>query len=261
MLYNELDMLEYRLRTLDPVVDIFVLVEARQTQAGNPKQLYYEKNRDRYAAYAHKIVHKAVDLPCKTQVAAYSANQWVNENQQRNEITTAVLSLQLNPDDLVMVSDLDEIPDPVTIAALKKDPSSVIEKGAVALEQDLYYYNIETLFSTTPWAMAKLSTANFFEKVGSAQHFRHISCPSIPRGGWHLSYFGSPSFIRNKIKQCGHQELNLDEYTDLDKILERMHAGTSVAHIGHKLIKVPRETNRYLPPDIGWLEHALALSP
>jgi len=231
--------------------------KARQTHAGNPKRLYYEENRERYAAYAHKIVHKIVDLPCKTQVTAHSADQWVNENQHRNEITPAALSLQLNPDDLVLVSDLDELPDPVTIAALKKDPSPVVEKGIVALEQALYYYNIEMLYPA-PWVLSKLSTVKYFENSGSAQHIRHISCSTIPRGGWHLSYFGSPSFIRNKLQQFGHQELNTDAFTDLDKITERINTHMSVVDIGRKLTKMPREMNTYLPPDIDWLELALA---
>jgi hypothetical protein len=182
--YNELDMLEYRLRTLDDVVDLFVLVEARQTHAGNPKSLYYEHNKARFERWAHKIVHKIVDLPCKEQTTR--ANQWVNENQHRHEITHAVRELHLRADDLVMVSDLDEIPDPVTIATLKES-SLVKEKKVVAFEQVLYYYNIETLVSSEPWKCAKISTAHDFDIIGSAQHLRHIGCESIPKGGWHLS--------------------------------------------------------------------------
>jgi len=256
--YNELDMLEYRLRTLEPVVDIFVLVEALQTHAGNPKILYYDENKARFAPWAHKIVHKIVDLPCKEQTTR--ANQWVNENQHRHEITRAVRELQphLRADDLVMVSDLDEIPDPATIATLKADPSLVKEKGIIAFEQVLYYYNIETLASAEPWTCARISTASAFESIGSAQELRHIGCPSIPKGGWHLSYFGSPAFIRNKIQQFGHQELNSVDYTDERKIAERVAAGMSVVQLGSNLTHIPRASNNYLPPNIEWLESALA---
>jgi len=41
--FNELDLLEIRLKTLDKVVDYFVLVEADKTHRGKKKPLYYEK--------------------------------------------------------------------------------------------------------------------------------------------------------------------------------------------------------------------------
>ena len=44
LFYNELEMLEYRLETLYPVVDKFVIVEATRTFRGNPKPLLFSNN-------------------------------------------------------------------------------------------------------------------------------------------------------------------------------------------------------------------------
>ena len=38
--FNELDLLEIRLNTLDKVVDKFILAESTLTHTGNPKPLY-----------------------------------------------------------------------------------------------------------------------------------------------------------------------------------------------------------------------------
>ena len=46
--YNELDLLEIRLKTLDSVVDHFVLVEATKTHRGKDKPLYFEENKERF---------------------------------------------------------------------------------------------------------------------------------------------------------------------------------------------------------------------
>ena len=43
--YNELQMLEYRLSLLYPIIDYFILVEANKTQVGNDKRLYYNENK------------------------------------------------------------------------------------------------------------------------------------------------------------------------------------------------------------------------
>jgi len=54
--YNELELLEYRLETLYPVVDKFVLVESTMTYRGYPKELIYEKNKNKFIKFSPKKV-------------------------------------------------------------------------------------------------------------------------------------------------------------------------------------------------------------
>lgn len=62
--FNELDLLEIRLNTLDKVVDKFILFESTLTHTGNPKPLYYAENKDRFAKFSDRIVHIVVnDFP------------------------------------------------------------------------------------------------------------------------------------------------------------------------------------------------------
>ena len=77
MFYNELDVLELRLTLLDPHVDRFILVESEVTHAGQPKELIFEKNKERYAKWLPKIRHiVAKNMPT-------DENPWSREKYQR----------------------------------------------------------------------------------------------------------------------------------------------------------------------------------
>lgn len=104
--FNEFELLELRLKLLDPVVDYFVIVEANKTQRGIPKSFNFEKQKDNFSAYAEKIIYvKVTDLP------AYKGDRdWGIENYQRNCIARGLQNCK--PNDLIIISDLDEIPNP-----------------------------------------------------------------------------------------------------------------------------------------------------
>ena len=79
--YNELGMLKYRLETLSPVVDKFVLVESPRTFRGNPKKLYYQENKHLFEKYSDKIVH-VID----NNLVENPGNPWMNDAHQRNYV-------------------------------------------------------------------------------------------------------------------------------------------------------------------------------
>jgi beta-1,4-mannosyl-glycoprotein beta-1,4-N-acetylglucosaminyltransferase len=244
--YNELDLLTYRLNVLNSVVDYFILVEARQTHVGKEKELFYEKNKERYSEFKDKIIHIIVDLP-HIPVDVSKNEQWVNERFQRNSIKDGLNKLNLSNDDLIIISDLDEIADPLTLEKIK---STVISVDICSLEMQFYYYNLNTL-STNSWTSAKIISFKKFNELSiSCSDIRGQNCRSIPRGGWHLSYFGDSNFIKNKIENFAHQEFNNNNYTDMNKINQRLSSGQDI--YGRWYVpfnKIPISQNIYLPPD------------
>lgn len=102
--FNELDLLEIRLNVLNDIVDKFVLVEAAQTHTGKPKPLFYDENKERFASFRSKIIHIVLDQFPEGHDA------WWNENYQRNAIMQGLTAAK--PNDTVLISDLDEIPNP-----------------------------------------------------------------------------------------------------------------------------------------------------
>jgi hypothetical protein len=100
--FNELELLEVRLHELDGLVDKFVLVEATKTFPGHPKPLHFADNRERFSAFADKIIHVVVeDMPGGDG----PRDHWVRDRFQRNAIGRGLLNCQ--PDDVIMVSDMD----------------------------------------------------------------------------------------------------------------------------------------------------------
>jgi beta-1,4-mannosyl-glycoprotein beta-1,4-N-acetylglucosaminyltransferase len=111
--YNELDLLELRLNELNDVVDYFVIVESTRTQTGYIKELYFDKYKDRFSKFHSKIIHIIVNgLPNTKYI-----NAWILENFQRNQIIRGLTFA--NNEDVILISDVDEIPNPKDIPLIK----------------------------------------------------------------------------------------------------------------------------------------------
>ena len=102
LFFNELDLLEIRLNVLNDVVDKFVLVESTQTFNAQPKPLYFEENKERFAKFSDKIIHIVCDEDFTNE-----PNPWVIEHKQRLHIARGWKDCQ--DDDVIMISDADEI--------------------------------------------------------------------------------------------------------------------------------------------------------
>ena len=64
LFFNELDLLDLRLNTLNDVVDYFVLVESSITHQGESKPFIFEENKQKYQKFLEKIIHiKVTNTP------------------------------------------------------------------------------------------------------------------------------------------------------------------------------------------------------
>ena len=245
MFYNELDLLNYALNVLDPVIDYFIIVESIHTHMGHIKQLYYQENKHLFKQFHDKIIHIIVtDFPYPNPNVA-NREQWHNENFQRNAIHRGLQQLSLNDNDLIIIADLDEIPDPRTIISIKTMPPISFN----AFNMDMYYYNLCVKIHHN-WTLTKiLSYKKYIEFRDSGISITDIrlmtGIPEIKMGGWHLSYFGDHNFIKNKIMEFTHQEYNNDHY--ISKIEENIKNGADLymRDVTFKYIKIC--DNTYLP--------------
>lgn len=190
MFFNELDVLETRLRKLSPHVDLFVLVESTVTHNQTTKTLYFEENKARYAEWLPKIRHVIVsDMPS-------DENPWSREKHQRHCILKGMEDV---PDDAwVMVSDADEIP------MLDKVSWSDI-KSAHTLHMYMFEYSLKYMFQGEPWFGTVITRAKEFRKLGP-NFFRdnRWRFPYTQFAGWHLSSFGDARHVWNKIRTYAH---------------------------------------------------------
>jgi beta-1,4-mannosyl-glycoprotein beta-1,4-N-acetylglucosaminyltransferase len=261
--YNELDLLNYRLHILNEVVDYFVLVESTHTHSGKEKELIYQNNKEIFQPFHHKIIHVIVDdFPYKYPNINYdnksdNSDSWHNERFQRNCIVRGIHQLSLADDDIIIISDLDEIPDPNTLNKIKKNEINITLN---ALNMDFYYYNLNSK-KETMWNCCKILLYKYFNELIQKKitcsdiRLNHIYVNPIEyiinNGGWHLSYFGDAHFIKNKLENFAHQEFNNKEYTNIEKIEKRVTTGLDLFErsTGENLIMIPAKENLYLPAE------------
>ena len=235
--YNELNMLELRLEELHETVDLFVLVESTKTFAGKQKELLFNINRARFSKHLDKIIHVVVDdMP-------EDDNPWVLEHFQRNAIQRGIERIDLQDDDIIMITDLDEIPDSDTVSQFKNSGLT----QPVSLDMDLYYYNFTCKMGRT-WELPKAIPFGHYKTDLFPENWRHKSCHLVPRGGWHLSYFGTSDFICNKITSFSHQEYNNPAYNSKELIEDQMSKCEDPYRRDYvKISYVALEDNPYLP--------------
>lgn len=221
-LYNEFDLLRLRTRLLADHVHHTVVVEATQTHSGQPKELLLAQP-ECASLLRHPGLHRVVvDFP-------QGLDNWGREQYQREAIGRGLQELDAHPEDLVMVSDIDEIPHPRAIARA----ASLLEHAGdprplVVFEQRLFYFrlNYELVWSRKlPWLgtvaarMGDVRSVNGLRTTGRGARGRHArdfdagaQVSRLMQGGWHFSYLGGDDALDAKLSAYAHQEHNTTAY-------------------------------------------------
>jgi len=225
--YNELDLLEIRLSMLDPYVDKFVLIESDRTYTNIKKPLYYQENKKRYKKFHNKLIHVVVhDSP-------NVSHPWIIEHflmaAAARGLTTA------KGDDTILISNLDEIPNPQKILEYQKRPGKM-----KVFEQEFFYYYLNFRSTNRKWLGPKMLKYRDFLKYQDAYVIRHSpNDVVIHEGGWHFSYMGGIKKIREKMATGSHQEFNNDKYNTKEKILRAMLEKKDFLNHGDKFDIIP----------------------
>lgn len=208
--FNEVDLLLYRLEILHNIVDIFVLVESEYTFTGKKKESFFRNNIEKFSKFLDKIIYVNLqELPYLNPEININFNigeQWKNEFHQRDSIKLGLDSIELYDNDIIIISDVDEIINPIILNKIKNKEFNI---NLSSMKMDLYYYNLKCKF-IGKWTASKIFNYKTYKIINkSISDIRKINdLPELLDGGWHLSYFGDEDFIKNKIKNFSHQELN-----------------------------------------------------
>ena len=209
--YNEFDLLEVRLEELYPVVDKFILVESTHTHSGLPKPLYFEENCTRFEKYSDKIVHvvHSAEEVSSDENPIVNALSWINEKGQRMEIFNHIS--EYDHDDVIMISDLDEIPSRESVLLLNFQP---FQTFPIAFSQDFFYYDYTSFkgkwSGTKAFKKSQITDKSVIDNTRKALTPAQASAQgyNLIEAGWHLSYFFDLDGIETKIKSFAHQEFN-----------------------------------------------------
>jgi beta-1,4-mannosyl-glycoprotein beta-1,4-N-acetylglucosaminyltransferase len=193
MFYNELDVLELRLEVLSRYVDRFVLVESEVNHKGGPKELFFEKNKERYSKWLPKITHIIVTA----EESPKEEDPWCREKYQRECILRGVQDVP--NESIVMVSDVDEIPD------LRVVPFEKLPHALNSVHMWMFEYSLDYLFTGEPWFGTVITTADLFKRAGpNSLRDNRWKFPCIQWAGWHLSSFGDARHVANKHQTFAH---------------------------------------------------------
>lgn len=196
---EELDLLECRIRELESVSDlVHVVVEADVTHQDRPKPYYYAENASRFAEWDERIINiRASNLP----TLAENPDPWAREHAQREWIGVALE--HADPTDIVLQSDVDEIPTAVVARNVKPN-------GMIALEQRLYSMAVDWMHPD-PWRGTVAATVAALSKLGNKPFGYMRDCrniaPVIRSAGWHFSWLGGKEAQLRKLDAFCHPEI------------------------------------------------------
>ena len=234
-------LLNLRLNILNKYVDYFVIVEGNRTWQNNPKELKFDINK--YEKFKEKIIYiKVTDLPD-------GRDPYLRENHQRNSILKGLINSK--DQDIIIISDLDEIPNPEVFKNFKKEMRFAVFK------QKHFYYKFNLQSKNNPhWLGSRICLKKY---LISPQWLRDLKFKKRPfwrldkfrlnniieNGGWHFCNLKKPESLLYKYKNlCEtddpiHFKEKIDEkYLNIEEIKKRINEGQDIIGRKDNFIKV-----------------------
>ena len=223
MYYDEDLVADLRFNILNKYITEFIVVESKFTHSGEKRELLFDINK--YSKFKNKINYIVLEnepenletINDKDSIdkknSKYIMNALKRENFQRNAISRGLK--KVNPDDLILISDVDEIPD------LSNLNLENINDEIILFKQNFYYYKFNLMLEDLPWLGTK---ACKHKMLKSPQWLRNIKDKKYPfwrldilfsdkkysnikfieNGGWHFSNMKTPAEIEKKMRTYLH---------------------------------------------------------
>ncbi len=230
MFFDEEMLLGLRLKTLNKYIDKFIIVESKYTHSGDKKKLIFNINK--YSEFKNKINYIVTEDPAggieninnddneNQKNIKHIMNALRRENYQRNRIIDGLN--EADPEDWIIISDLDEIPN------LDRINFNKINKKIIFFKQRVFYYKLNLELKNIHWIGSKAVQKknlispqwlrNIKDRIYSKWRLDIIFSKTkynnifyIYDGGWHFSYIKKPEDIEKKLKSyLHHREYDLE---------------------------------------------------
>ena len=245
MFYDEELLLDIRLNILDKYVDFFVIVESQFYHNGVKRQLKFDikkfnKFKDKIIYIQHKNEPDQISKLNETDnenIKSYKSihNAYLRENDQRNHILKGLKKAK--NDDLILISDVDEIPNFNSINLSK------IKNQIIMFEQEIFYYKFNRYLINFKWFGTKACRK---KDLQSPQWLRNIKNKKYPF--WRIDTFFSKNKYINKIyiKNGGWHFSNIKDAEDIELKLKSYlhHRDYEVEELGSNKIKELIKSNK-----------------
>lgn len=146
---------------------------------------------------------------------------WVNEKKLRNGIVESGGLLRAKPDDIIIISDVDEIPRKEAILQFKPE----MEVAFLDMQKFGFFLNLREGLHWTPpkimtWSHLKTTTPEAVRNAG-APH-------TIDNAGWHFSWCGGIDEVMRKFASFSHQEEVVQRHANREELMRKMKVGESI---------------------------------
>jgi len=236
--FNEDHVVNLRLNILNEHVDFFVISESTKSHQGKNKKLNFNINN--FSKFKNKIKYIVADYKEDIGFKEHKGGESLIEQHQRNSLINGIKDA--DSDDLIILSDSDEIPDLTKLNQIK------IKSKFIAFSQMMFMYklNLQNL-SENNWIGSKITLKKNITTMQALRNLKFKKYPfwridkknlQIIQGGWHFSFLQTPSDIKSKIKSFSHGEFNTEDNIDEVKIKEKIEKGVDIFNRGLQLKKI-----------------------
>ena len=246
MYFDEEIVLDLRLNTLNEYVDFFVIVESIYNHRGEERKLLFDPNKFKkfekkiiYVVYKEnpKEIEKIFNNDNRGEKSRkYILNASLRENGQRNFILNGLN--KANEDDIILISDVDEIPN------LENFSKEKFNHKIVLFKQDMFYYKFNLKLPNLVWSGTKackkkdLKSPQWLRNIKDRKYpiyrldtlfsnTKYINMKFINNGGWHFSNIKTPIEIEHKLRSYLHHrefDENPMSIKEIDKIIKNKQA-------------------------------------
>ena len=219
--FNEDHVVELRLNILDKYVDFFVISESTRNHQGVTKKLNFDINK--FKKFKDKIIYVIANPEENLLKEKHKFGHSIIEQHQRNYLINGLSKAREN--DLILISDSDEIPNLEKLSVIKKKYFAFSQK-AFCYKPNLLNPKENNWIGTRGCKYKYLQTPQKlrFKKFKHYPFWRidKINLQIINDGGWHFSSLMSPEKISEKLKSFSHSEDNTKENTEIDNIHKKI---------------------------------------
>ena len=239
--FDEEMLLDLRLNIMDKYVDKFVITEATYMHSGRPKKLIFDINK--FSRFKNKIIYNIVDdQPPNIETIYESDNddvdtrgqKLVRNSSRREHYQREMAQKSLNdadPDDLILINDVDEIPN------LKDINLKKIKEKLIIFKQKIFFYKFNLLYEGMSWYGSRACRKKNFISPQWLRDTKHKKYPPwrldiflsktkyssiyyVENGGWHFTNIKSPEEIEKKFSNFLHHQDFQDSGLTLNDVKE-----------------------------------------
>ena len=225
MFFDEELLLDLRLNILDKYVDKFIVTEATYMHSGKSKKLNFDINK--FSKFKEKIIYNVIDKQPSNLVSINkeddketTGKKLINNSNKREHYQRemALKSLgEADPDDIILINDVDEIPNLKNVDFMK------VNKKLIIFKQKMFCYKFNLLYEGICWHGSRACKKKDFISPQWLRDTKHKKYPMwrldtlfskikyssihyVENGGWHFTNIKTPEDIEKKYLNFLHHQ-------------------------------------------------------